>query len=93
MTTIKQIHYLSDLSECNPENDSVDVHVVLEGGREHTFLVATPNNIFWCMENENVDYYFGDPVVFVKMLTRENIEKALRAIVNEDGGRWLNVYG
>ena len=90
---ITTINYLSDLARCNPENDNLDVQIVLADGREFTLVVATPNNIFWCMENEGVDYYFGDPVVFVKNLTRHNIERALRAIVSEENGRWLPVYG
>jgi hypothetical protein len=90
---IVAINYLSDLAECNPENDNLDVHVVLDNGQEFTFTVATPNNIFWCMENEGIDYFFGSPIVFVKNLTKENIEKAMERIVAEDGGKWLTVYG
>jgi hypothetical protein len=90
---ISSITYLSDLSELSPEHDNIDVQVALEDGREFTFVVATPNNIFWCMENENVDYFFGEPILFVKRLTAENIEKAIKAIVSEDNGRWLKVYG
>ena len=91
--SIVAINYLSDLAECNPENDNLDVHAVLDDGREFTFTVATPNNIFWCMENEGTDYFFGEPVVFVKNLTKENIAKAIERIVAEDGGKWLTVYG
>jgi len=87
------INYLSELSDCNPQNDNLDVHVVLDDGREYTFTIATPNNIFFCMENEGTDYFFGEPMVFVKTLTKQNIEKALRNIVTEDGGKWLPVYG
>lgn len=90
---IKSIDYLCDLSEVNPEHDNVDVHVTLEDGREFTFVIATPNNVFWCMENEGIDYFFGEPMLFVKNLTAENIEKAITAIVSEDNGRWLEVYG
>ncbi len=90
---IKSIEYRSAFSECNPENDNIDVHVVLEDDREFTFVVATPNNIFWCMDNEGIDYFFGEPILFVKRLTKENIERALRALVDEDGGKWLKVYG
>lgn len=90
---IRSITYLSDLSEVNPEHDNVDVHVALEDGRESTFVVATPNNVFWCMENENVEYFFGEPILFVKCLTVENIEKAINAIVLEGNGRWLKAYG
>jgi hypothetical protein len=90
---VKTVTYLSDLSEINPEHDNLDVHVVLDDGREFTFVVATPNNVFWCMENEGIDYFFGEPLLFVKCLTQENIDKAIRAIVTEDNGRWLKVYG
>lgn len=90
---ISSITYLSDLSEANPENDNIDVHVVLADGREFTFVVATPNNIVWCMENEKADYFFGEPILFVRCLTAENIEKAIKAIVAEDNGRWLEIYG
>jgi hypothetical protein len=90
---IASITYLSELAECNPENDSLDVHVLLDDGREFTFIVATPNNIFWCMENEGIDYFFGEPVIFVKNLNKENIERALERIVTEDGGKWLSTYG
>jgi hypothetical protein len=90
---IKRIDYLSDLTELNSENDNIDVHVVLEDGREFTFVVATPNNLFWCMGNAGVDYFFGEPMLFVKQLTRENIERAVKAIVAENDGRWLKIYG
>jgi hypothetical protein len=90
---IKAIQFLSEWNEVNPENDNIDVHVVLEDGREFTFVVATPNNIFWCMDNEGVDYFFGAPVLFVRRLTREIVERAIRAIVAQDGGKWLSVYG
>jgi hypothetical protein len=93
MATIESINYLSDLSAVNPENDNIDVHVTLSDGREFTFVVATPNNLFWCMDNEGKDYFFGEPMLFVKHLTVENITKALDAIVTLDDGRWLKVYG
>jgi hypothetical protein len=91
--SIKSIVYLSDWSEINPLNDNIDVHIVLEDGCEYTFVIATPNNVFWCMENEGKDYFFGVPMLFVKNLMVENIERAINAIVSEDGGRWLGVYG
>jgi len=45
------------------------------------------------MQNEGIEYYFGVPSVFVKTLTPQTIKQALRAIVEEDGGKWLAVYG
>ena len=45
------------------------------------------------MENDEINYFFGEPVIFVKNLTKENIERALESIVAEDGGKWLSIYG
>lgn len=87
------ITYVGALEEVDPENDNIDVHVELNDGRVFSLLVMTPNNIFWCMENEGVDYYFGTPPVFVRLLNRDCIEKAIEALVAEDNGRWLGVYG
>jgi len=88
-----EIKFPSPLHQVNPENDNVDVHVYLDDGRVYSFLVATPNNILWVMDNERVDYFFGTPPLFVRVLNRECVEKAVRAIVTEDNGRWLDVYG
>jgi hypothetical protein len=69
--SIRTIQFLSEPSEINSENDNVDVQVTLEDGREFTFIVATPNNIFLCMDNEGTNYFFGEPIVFVRQLTRK----------------------
>jgi hypothetical protein len=88
-----EIKYLTPLSDVNPENDNIDVHVRLDDGRVFSFVVVTPNNIFWCMENEGIDYYFGTPPLFVRLLNEDCVEKAIQAILTEDNGRWLEVYG
>ena len=93
MTRAMEIHYLTPLKEANSENDNIDVHVSLDDGRVFSFVVATPNNIFWCMANEGIDYYFGTPPLFVRLLNKECIEKAIHAILTEDNGRWLEIYG
>ena len=77
----------------NPDDDNVDVLLHFDDGRVYSFLVATPKNIYWCMQNECLNYYFGEPPVFVKTITPETIEEALKAVVDEDGGKWLSVYG
>ena len=91
---IQRIDYPSPVDQVDPENDNIDVHVYLVDGRVYSFLVATPNNIFWCMENEGTDYFFGfPPPIFVTRLTRENVERALHALVSEDKIKSLEVYG
>ncbi|HXG95240.1 MAG TPA: hypothetical protein VNN73_23085 [Blastocatellia bacterium] len=90
---IIEVKYLSPLEENNPENDNIDVLMTLDDGRVYSFVIATPNNIYWCMENEGIDYFFGIPPVLVKSITRENIERALEALITENDGKWLDVYG
>ena len=55
-------------------------------------------NIILCImaglkANEGVDYYFGAPPLFVRLLNREYVEKAIAALLTENNGRWLEVYG
>jgi hypothetical protein len=89
---LTEIRYLSEWSEVNPENDNIDVHVLLSDGREFTVVVATPNNLFWCMDNGGVDYFIGGPMIFVKRLTKENVEAAVRSLIPENDGHWIDIY-
>jgi len=93
--SISKIEFVFPLVESDPMNDNIDVLVHLDDGTVYSFLVATPNNIFWCMENQKLDYYFGVPPVFVANLTSDNIERALGALVSESesGAEWLSLYG
>ncbi len=91
---IERIEYASPIEESDPENDNIDVHVHLDDGRVYSFVMATPNNIFWCMSNEATDYFFGfPPPIFVNRLTNDNITKALEAMLSEKGEKWFNLYG
>jgi hypothetical protein len=91
---IRQIQFMSPIEECDPENDNIDIHVYLKDGSIYSLLVATPNNIFWCMENERKDYFFSyPPAVFVKRLTDENITRAVNALVESTGKDCLTLYG
>jgi hypothetical protein len=86
-----KIEFLSPEQDLNPENDNADVLLHLDDGRVFNFLVATPNNIYWCMDNESNDHYFGVPPLFVRKLTREYVERAFAALVQAP--EWLTVYG
>jgi hypothetical protein len=90
---IFDVRYVSPLSDIEPENDNIDVHVHLSDGRVYSFLVATPNNIYKCMDNEGIEYFFGIPPLFVKVLDRPHIEEVVRALLSENNGKWLAVYG
>jgi len=85
-----EIEFVSPESEIDPEDDNVDVHIRLNDGNVYSILVATPRNIYKCMENESVDYFFGVPPVFVQRLTRDNVERAVRALISDRAA--MNVY-
>jgi hypothetical protein len=90
-TKINQIRLVSEPTDI--ENDNIDVHLYLDDGRVYSLIVSTPNNIYWCMENESRSYFFGFPPLFVRELSRENISIALEALVSQDNGKWLAIYG
>jgi hypothetical protein len=90
---VMKIEIVGGIDQVDPDDDNVDVHLRLDDGRVFAFVVATPKNIYWCMQNEGKEYFFGVPPVFVKTLTIEAIGRALGAVVHEDGGKWLSVYG
>lgn len=85
------IEFLSPEENIHPENDNIDVQVRLDNGRVYGFLVATPNNIYWCMDNEATDHYFRVPPLFVRKLTRGCVERAIVALLEVP--QWLDVYG
>jgi len=90
---VKKIEYLSALTESNPENDNIDVSIELADGKKYALLVATPKNVFWCMANEGLDYYFSFPApIFVKTLTADNIDAAIRTFCAEAREEQFNIY-
>ncbi len=87
-----RVEFIGGIEQCDPNNSNADVLLHLDDGRVFKFLVATPNNIYWCMENEQNDHYFGVPPVFVKQMTVENVERAMRALI-ESGEEMLKTFG
>jgi hypothetical protein len=64
------LRMISPFEDCNPENDNLDVHIRPDDGGGFNLLAATPNNIFWRMDNAGVDDYFGTPPLLVRLLDR-----------------------
>lgn len=86
-----RIEFLSPEEDIRPDNNNVDVLLHLDDGRSYVFVVGTPNNIYRCMDSEDTDYFFGTPILFVRRLTRDNVEAAMRALLEKP--KWLDVYG
>ena len=88
-----RIEYVSPWANVDPGDDNIDVHVYLDDGRVYSLLVATPRNIYRCMEREGIDYFVATPPpIFVSRLTQANVERAIMALVTENEGRGLHAY-
>lgn len=86
-----EIEFRESLDDLDPEDDNCDVWVRLDDGRAYSITVATPKNIYWCMDNEGIDFFIGCPPLLVRRLDRDNIERAIRTLV--DDVDFLPVYG
>jgi len=87
-----RVEFVGPIERYNPDFDLADVFLHLDDGRTFAFDVATPNYIYWCMDNEGLDHYVGIRPVLVKRLTPEIVERALRAVVDA-GEETLNAHG
>lgn len=92
------IRYLRPFEDCNSESDNLEVHMrrrAYSSGRWERLRPARGDaqQYFLCMDNAGVDSSFGTPPLFVKLLNRDCMEGAIQALVAEDGGCWLEVYG
>lgn len=72
-------------------NDNIDVFVELEDGETYTFVVTTPSNLNWYMENNNQEFIeAGAHDIIVKSLTEENIYEAIKTYAQGDG-YWMKL--
>lgn len=76
----------------NIENGNIDVFVELDDGFTYTMVVTTPQNYYWYMDKEGLDYIPPyPPDIIVRRLTEENIRQAIEAYA-EDDAYWMKLY-
>ena len=90
---VESITFLSDLKDVkNIFDDNVDVAVKLDDGHEYIVVVATQKNLLTLMNNEKSDFLSpGDPMIIVRKLTKEVIEKAIQ-VYAENNKYYLKFY-
>ena len=87
------IRIFDDLEGIDVGNDNIDVFVTTDDGYSYTLSLATPKNLQFLMDKEKMEYYEpGYPFIIVNKLSQENIEEAVKAFAEKDGGYWLKVY-
>jgi hypothetical protein len=80
---IESIEILSEVE--NIFDDNVDVAVKLEDQHTYVVVVATQKNLLTLMDYEKSDFLSaGDPMIIVKKLTKEVIQKAIEAYAEDD---------
>jgi hypothetical protein len=89
----ESITFLSDLKDVEDIfDDNLDVAVKLDDGHEYIVVVATQKNLLTLMNNEKSDFLSpGDPMIIVRKLTKEVVEKAIEAYA-EDEAYYLKFY-
>jgi len=73
-------------------DDITDGSVKLENGHTYVVVVATPKYLLSLMDDEKSDFLSpGDPMIVVRKLTKEVVEKAIEAYA-EDEAYYLKFY-
>ncbi|WP_052516646.1 hypothetical protein, partial [Paenibacillus popilliae] len=66
-------------------NDNSDMFVDMEDGVTYTVTLWTPNNYYWYMDKEQLNYVpFGCPDMHVQSLTNENITQSIEDYARDD---------
>ena len=83
---VDRITFYSDLRDVgNIFDDNIDVGVTLEDGLTYIVVVGTAKNLLTLMNNEQSDFLSpGDPIIIVRKMTKEVIEKAIQAYAEGD---------
>lgn len=91
---IKSIDLLSDLKDVDIFDSNIDVSVNLDDGHNYIVVVATQKNLLTLMDMEKSDFLSpGDPMIIVRKLTKEIIESAIQAYIEDgDNGYYLKLY-
>jgi len=87
MMNIEYITYPTDLNKIEDiKNDNIDVIVGLDNGKTYTLVVTTPQNYYWYMEKEGLDYIpAAPPDIIVKELRHDIIERAIQNFCQNEG--------
>ena len=87
------IEFYYDWEDVDIENDNIDVFVKTDDGFNYVLSLATPKNIQFLMDKDEIDYEGpGYPCIIVNKLTPEIVEQAIKAFAEKDGGYWLKFY-
>ena len=84
--------YLNEIEDVY--NSNIEVFVRLQDEFPLTIVVGTPKNLQYLMEKDKVNFYGpGLPWIIVQKLTKEIIQEAIKAYIDDKPeGYWLKLY-
>ena len=84
--------YLNEIEDVY--NSNIEVFIILWYGFPLTIVVGTPKNFQYLMEKDKINFYgSGLPWVMVRKLTKEIIQEAIKAYMDDKPeGYWLKLY-
>ena len=88
---IRSIQFLSPEPQ-NPDCGEAEIRVDLEDGSFSVFRVMTPSDVGPAMNEAGKDCTFGDPVLFVRSLRRDDLAHAVGKMAAHMSGFWLRYY-
>ncbi|MBQ8404085.1 MAG: hypothetical protein IJX55_06650 [Clostridia bacterium] len=87
-----KLYFPTYFNNVNPINDNIDVCIELPNGKQHTFVVSTPQNLQQLIQIGGKPYLEPcAPFLFVDKLTEENIRLLLDELV--ENPILLRIYG
>lgn len=91
---VKSINFLGPIDDIEDVyNCTMDVSVTLENGLSYVVVVGTPKSVLTLMANEKSDFLSpGNPIIFLKRVTREAVEEAINAYAEENEAYRLKHY-
>lgn len=80
---LKKINYITDFKDSS-SCEWADISVELEDGRLYSLTVETTNMIKMTMKENKKSYFFEEDLLVVDKMTKENIENAIKDIIEND---------
>lgn len=89
---VAYLDYLDALERVDPSSGQVRLRVGLDVGKESTFVAATYDRPAAWMKAKKQDFWFAEPVLFVRRLEDGLVRKAVESMASQLGGYWLRYY-
>jgi len=68
----------------NPDNDNIDINIVLENKKVFFTTIFTVENIKYLLDDGQESYFSSTDMIITKNITKTEIKKVITEIINEE---------